>query len=274
MSAERLMVPCEAPGVPVPLDHDESALAELPGLASLLRDWRARAGRRLGLGKPLPQMTVATTLGMSERWYRDLERGGSARFDPRLLGRLADVLLLDADERASLYLYAMGGTPAVGPYAPEDLSSLQELVDRQMPQPAYLADHAWNVVGFNSAAAAWFPWVARPGANFVRWLLTDPEARAQMADWTRQARMTLAMIRFAMAGYPGDEQLVALLTEVLRDPVCRRLWAGRACVVANRDGDRFSLHLPHVRPEPVEVVAQVLSPGGRPDLRFVVLARP
>ncbi|GAA2803633.1 helix-turn-helix domain-containing protein [Kitasatospora sp. CM 4170] len=268
------MVLREALHVPIPLDHEESATAELPGLASLLRDWRNRAGQRLGLGKPLPQMTVATRLGMSERWYRDLERGGTARFDPRVLALLADVLLLDADERATLYLYAMGGTPSAGPERPEDLRSLQELVDRQMPRPAYLSDRAWNIVGHNAAAAEWFPWMSRPGANFVRWALTDPEAREQVHDWNWEARMTLAMIRFALARYPGDETLVALLTEVLRDPVCRRLWAGRACVVANRDGGRFRLRLPHVSAEPVEAIAQVLSPGGRPDLHFVVLARP
>ncbi|MGV9265975.1 helix-turn-helix transcriptional regulator [Kitasatospora sp. NPDC003701] len=268
------MVLREALSIPIPLDHEESTTAELPGLASLLRDWRGRAGLRMGLAKPLPQMVVATRLGMSERWYRDLERGGTARFDPRLLALLADVLLLDADERATLYLYAMGGTPSAGPARPEDLHPLQELVDRQMPRPAFLADRAWTIVGHNRAAAEWFPWMRHPGANFARWVLTAPEAREQVADWTWQARMTLAMIRFALARYPGDEAVVALLTDVLRDPLCRRLWAGRACVVANRDGDRFGLRLPHLSSEPIETVAQVLTPGGRPDLSFVVLGPP
>ncbi|QHV89249.1 hypothetical protein C3K23_30480 [Streptomyces sp. 604F] len=47
---------------------------------------------------------------MGERWYRDLERGTLPRLDPRVLDPLADVLLLDADERATLHLHACGGT--------------------------------------------------------------------------------------------------------------------------------------------------------------------
>ncbi|MHC8564420.1 hypothetical protein ACW23B_29015 [Streptomyces albidoflavus] len=41
---------------------------------------------------------------------RDLERGTLPRLDPRVLDPLADVLLLDADERATLHRHACGGT--------------------------------------------------------------------------------------------------------------------------------------------------------------------
>jgi hypothetical protein len=72
----------------VDLSPAEPIAEELPGLAGLLRGWRARVGRRLDLGKALPQVEVATRVGMSERWYRDLECGGIPRLDTRVLGRL------------------------------------------------------------------------------------------------------------------------------------------------------------------------------------------
>ncbi|MFE6227156.1 helix-turn-helix transcriptional regulator [Microtetraspora glauca] len=247
---------------------------EVVGLAVLLRSWRGRAGERRGLGGPLPQTEVAGEIGMSERWYRDLERGAIPRLDPRVLARLADVLGLDADERAALHFHVFGGTPyAPRPDAgdPTVLPALQQQVDRQLPRPAYVTDTRWDIVTYNRAMAEWFPWVLAPDANLIRWGLTTQEAREQMVDWPRHAYVYLAMIRFAMAERPGEPGLSALLREVLQDPVCRRLWEERTCIVGNRDGHRFRLRLPHVSSGTVDVQTQVLLPAGHPGLRFVVL---
>ncbi len=258
--------PGQDPGGPDPVD--------VAGLAALLRSWRARAGQRRGLGAPLPQVEVAADIGMSERWYRDLERGTIPRLDPRVLSRLADILGLDADERAALHFHAFGGTPyATRPHAehPDDLPALQQLVDRQMPRPAYVTDTRWDIVAYNRAMAEWFPWVLAQDANLIRWGLTTQEAREQLVDWTRHAYIYLAMIRFAMAERPDEPGLSELLHEILQDPTCRRLWGERTCIVGNRDGHRFRLHLPHIAPVVIDVVTQVLLPAGHPGLRFVVL---
>ncbi|MGW4377415.1 helix-turn-helix transcriptional regulator [Streptomyces albidoflavus] len=252
-----------------------------PGLAFLLRGWRGRAGGTLGLGKPLPQVEVAGAVRMSERWYRDLERGTLPRLDPRVLDPLADVLLLDADERATLYLHACGGTPyTAGPTttggpgraaAHDERGVLQELADRQQPWAACVTDLRWNVLTRNAVFTTWFPWAAAPEANLLRWALTSEEARTHLVDWDRHAPSLLAMIRFALAEHPGDTGLLALLAEVLRVPECRRLWGERVCTVAHHDGHRFTLHLPHVAAEPFDVHTQVLLPAGRQGTRFIVL---
>ncbi|MGW9434602.1 helix-turn-helix transcriptional regulator [Streptomyces sp. NPDC055607] len=260
------LTPGQGPGGPAP--------ADVAGLAVLLRSWRVRAGQRRGLGAPLPQSEVADDIGMSVRWYRDLERGTTPRLDPRVLSRLADVLGLDVDERAALHFHAFGGTPyAPRPHAgdPAGLPALQQQVDRQLPRPAYVTDTRWDIVAYNSAMAEWFPWVLARDANLIRWGLTTQEAREQLVDWPRHAYIYLAMIRFAMAERPDEPGLSALLREVLQDPTCRRLWEERTCIVGNRDGHRFRLSLPHVSPGTIDVVTQVLLPAGQPGLRFVVL---
>ncbi|MFJ9817947.1 helix-turn-helix transcriptional regulator [Streptomyces sp. NPDC101151] len=257
---------------------DRTGLGQLPdegvGLAVLLRAWRARAGRNLGLGKPLPQVEVAAEVGMSERWYRDLERGATPRLDARTLTGLADALRLCADERATLFLYAAGGEPlaAVSPGEGVDLAPLRRLLRLQPAQPAYLTDNAWNVLDHNEAMAEWFPWVRVPGANLIRWGLTDPEAREQMADWPRHGRAYLAMLRYAMAQYPGHPELVEILRTALADPECRRIWDDGPVIIANRDGHTFRLRIPRFAPHTVDVVAQVLHPVGCPGLRLTFIS--
>jgi transcriptional regulator with XRE-family HTH domain len=140
----------------MPRDHatDQTRLSPPPaeelGLAVLLRAWRARAGHRLGRGRPLPQVEVAAEVGMSERWYRDLERGATPRLDARTLTALAGALRLCADERATLFLFAAGGEPfpAVSPADGADLTPLRRLLDLQPAQPAYLTDNAVSLCGF------------------------------------------------------------------------------------------------------------------------------
>ncbi|MEV7240517.1 MULTISPECIES: helix-turn-helix transcriptional regulator [unclassified Streptomyces] len=251
-----------------PLPDDEV------GLAVLLRAWRARAGRNLGLGKPLSQVEVATEVGMSERWYRDLERGATPRLDARTLTALADALRLCPDERATLFLYAASGDPfpAVSPVDAVDLTPLRRLLDLQPTQPAYLTDNAWNILAHNAAMAEWFPWVRQPGANLIRWGLTDPEAREQLTDWPRHARAYLAMLRYAMAQYPGNPELAGILRTALADPECRRIWDDGPVIIAHRDGHTFRLNIPRFAPRTVDVVTQVLNPVGYPGLRLTFVS--
>ncbi|MBC2876509.1 MULTISPECIES: helix-turn-helix transcriptional regulator [Streptomyces] len=243
------------------------------GLAVLLRAWRARVGLRQGLGRPLPQVDVAARIGMSERWYRDLERGATPRMDARTLAALSDALRLCADERAALFLHAAGGElfPAVSP-ADADLAPLRRLLDQRPECPAYLTDNAWNVLAHNEAMAEWFPWVRRPGANLIRWGLLSPEARERLADWPRHGRAYLAMLRYAMAQYPAHPELAELLRTALADPACRRIWDDGPVVVAHRDGHTFRLSgVPRFAPRTVDVVARVLHPVGCPGFRLTFL---
>jgi PAS domain-containing protein len=207
---------------------------------------------------------------MSERWYRDLERDTITRLDAGVLSRLTDILGLDADERAALYFHAFGGTPYAS-RSHTDLPALQQLADRQLPRPAYVTDTRWDIIACNSAMAEWFPWVRDESANLIRWGLTTQEAREQLVDWPQHAYTFLAMIRYSRAEHPDEPGLAALSQEVLQDPVCRRMWAERTCIVGNRDGHRFRLRLPHIAPVDIDVKAQVLLPAQQPGLRFVIL---
>ncbi|MFF5809215.1 helix-turn-helix transcriptional regulator [Streptomyces sp. NPDC012746] len=250
------------------------ALNELIGLAGLLRVWRAAAGTKLRRSKPLSQAEVAARAGMTERWYGELERGASPRLKRAKIDQLAEALLLDEDQRETLYLYTDGASPprAVTPpgHTP-GLHPLQLLLDHQMPRPAYLSDVAWNIVGFNRAMAQWFPWVLEPRANLMRWALLHPDAREQYVGWEDHARIYLAMLRMALVRHDRLPELTALLNEVLADSACRRIWENKPELVSNRDGHVFRLHISRFDHQDIEVVSQVLYPAAFQDLRFVAI---
>ncbi|MEU8773275.1 hypothetical protein [Streptomyces sp. NPDC048606] len=155
--------------------------------------------------------------------------------------------------------------------AAENQLALLQVVTAQTQFPAYLTDACWNIVGYNTLMSTWFPWVLEPGANLMRWALTDPSAREQMLDWGRHAEVYLAMVRFALATGTHKESFDQLLDQVLRDPECARIWARGPKVIAFRHGHRYRLSLPHVSPEPITVNSQVLLPAYQHGLRCVML---
>lgn len=268
------MVKSDEPGIPVFTQSEPTEFQlEFADLPALLRAWRAEAGAKLGRAKALPQKEVAYRMGVSERWYRALESGAQVPLTLDTLTRLADALVLGPDERTALYWYRLTEVTDEDQTQHDDgrLTRLKEFVDAQTVFPAYLIDHAWNVMAYNTLMAEWFPWVREPRANLLRWVLENPESREQIVEWKQQASLYLAQLRFALVRRPDDPTLKQSLTSVLGDPVCQELWDTGPRIIAFRQGGRFRLTLPHVSQTELVVTAQVLLPAYRPGARLVAL---
>jgi transcriptional regulator with XRE-family HTH domain len=236
------------------------------GFGALLRRWRKDAR--------VTQARAAKALEMGERTYRKIERGA---IPPRLTRvqceSLATLLALDRDERHALVLYNIGSNlvPPSGAGQPELQQALRLLIDRQMPSPAYLCDQYWNILGFNTAMAEWWPWVMEPGANLIRWALTAAEARTQFQDWDQHASAYVKMLKFAQATKSDDTELRRLIDEVKKDVDARHVWETEHDMGETRDGHVFRMNVPALHWETVEVVSHVLYPASMPDCRFVVI---
>lgn len=101
-------------------------------------------------GGGLTQKQTAVLLGLSERRYREFERGGVVHPDPRLLDRVARLLQMGAAERAILHRLASRDLPHPRTSVDLDISKLQSLVDA-MQYPAVVTDLAWDYLAWNSA---------------------------------------------------------------------------------------------------------------------------
>ncbi|MGW1280205.1 helix-turn-helix transcriptional regulator [Streptomyces tsukubensis] len=248
---------------------------QLLGHPGLLRAWRAVAGEKLGLGRPLWQAEVATAIGRSRGWYQNLENGARPKIDKTVLDSLAKVLLLGRDEHQALVLALMDGALTTIPDSFGNATvrrDLQMMLDQQLPNPAYLTDRVWNIIGYNAAMAALWPWVTRPGANLIRWAMLSDEARFQYVDWQHHATEYIKLLRFASTRYPHDADLSKLITDVKADPLCGRLWdTDIAAVSESRDGHLFQMLLPSMSNQPIEVISHVLFPAALPGARAVII---
>ncbi|MFJ4123791.1 helix-turn-helix domain-containing protein [[Kitasatospora] papulosa] len=254
-------------------------------LPELLRAWRRRANpRRIpGLvsagrrGDGLTQRDVARLTGVSERWYRELERGNEAQYSSDFLDRISSVLGLSPAERRALYLRAVGRPPALA-VVPEvdgaaevDEFLLQRFLDGQTPNPAFATDLAWNVIGYNGPLVDWFPWVTCR-ANQMRWALLDPEAREQLVNWEQDwARPFLGQIRYERAHHPENEALRQLERDILvESPTAREVWERRE-MAEHSHGDFRRLRLPYHQGREVAIRIVALRPMRSDHLRVVVL---
>lgn len=226
----------------------------------------------------MSQAVVAARCGMTDRWYRDLEKGYLPRPDREVIGRLADALLLEPDQRLTLFLYTIGANPPAGVTAAPEYNSpehraIQLVLDQQDPRPAYVSDSDWNIVAFNRAMGEWWPWVTEPGANLMHWGLINRESREQMVSWDSHARVYLSMIRLELARNRAGSVLPAILAKALEDPLVRSYWDEDTTVLANRDGHHFRLKLPRFEQE-VDLISQVFVPARFDNLRLVLLTWP
>ncbi|SCK62350.1 hypothetical protein YW7DRAFT_06589 [Streptomyces sp. AmelKG-E11A] len=148
-----------------------------------------------------------------------------------------------------------------------------DLLVASQSAPAVVYDTAYTVVSYSRAAAALWPGLLEPGANLMRWLLLDRDARTQVHDWHRQAsEIGVQQLRYALIHRGADDpRIPALIDEVCADPDIRTIWNVSTRVRKSADGASLRLSLPALGWEPITAIAHVLSPSAGPDHRVLMV---
>jgi transcriptional regulator with XRE-family HTH domain len=210
-------------------------------LADFLRSRRARvmpadvglptSMRRRAAG--LRREEVAVLAGLSPTWYTYLEQGRDINPSAEVLDSLARVLGLSEDERRYLHRLAHGH---VRPRPLADAATAEEIV-RQLvltaadsPNPVYAANIYGDLIAWNQAATSYYTDFGRPPEgrrNMIHWLLTAPEAKERLADWSEDARDVVARWRAVTTLIDDDSRLQALVSELRqRSPDFGPWWDG------------------------------------------------
>ncbi len=195
-------------------------------LGIYLKDCRARLDpESLGYSNArrrtpgLRREEVAQRANISATWYTWLEQGRGGAPSRQVLNRVAQSLLMTEPEREHLFMLAFGHPPEVVYSTPEGVTPrLQRLLDTLTFSPAFIRTATWDVLAWNSAAAALltdYSLLPADQRNILRLMFCNPATRAKQDDWQ-------AVARFIVAGFRADATRAGAAAEVieLADELC------------------------------------------------------
>lgn len=198
---------------------------------------------------------LAQLAGISINYYIRLEQGQSTNASDAVIESLARALRLDDAEREHLFALARhrpthrrratrAETPGAGP-----LQLLQSMPD----VPAALLGRrndilAWNDLGHALLAGhldARAPEDPRARPNHLRLLFLDPHTRELYRDWSEEAAVAVASLRYTAAQFPQDRLLAELIGELsMHSPEFAKLWAKHDVRLCSSGTKRF--HHPEI----------------------------
>jgi transcriptional regulator with XRE-family HTH domain len=243
--------------------HRERITPETVGLPA--------GGRRRTPG--LRREELAQLCDVSPTWLTWLEQGRDVSASGNLLARLAEVLQLNAAERAYLFSLAERLDPQHAHNAAEPAQPLQAMVDA-IAAPAYILDRQWDAVAWNADALALFGgWLdvatdAPQRPNLLRFMFRSAAARGLIVDWDERAGRLVAEFRADIGNHAGQPAIAALIAELAQDSAeFQALWTLQD--VVGRDGGlrRFQ----HPRMGELGFTQATLHLAQRHDLKLVML---
>ncbi len=224
----------------------------------------------------ITQEETAKLAGVSKRWYGNLETGKPRNYSDAFLYAIRRILDLDLSEWDAVYRITRGQAP------PVDLGcgtssalpdAIRTFVQDIKPWGAYLSDHRWDVLAYNEQLVDDYPWILH-GANVMEWILTYPEARAQLINWeTEWAMPMLAQLRLHAEQWSNDARLKEVIETVLTDPVARRLWdSPNLPTLTHPPADTTRrLYLPRQGRTEFNVILLPMAPLDLPHCRFMAV---
>lgn len=199
-------------------------------------------GRRRTPGWRREELAEAAGVGLT--WITWLEQGRDVSASPAALARLADALLLNPAERASLFDLA-GRRDPTDPTEPQlDLPASVLVLPALLQVPAYLLDHLWTARAWNAAATQLFTgWLDKEcQRNLLRFVFLSPEAQTLIADWPERAQRLVAEFRADFSRRPRDAAMQTLIDELSSSSVLfATLW--REQTVLYREGGERKFQL-------------------------------
>ncbi|CAG9298101.1 helix-turn-helix transcriptional regulator [Celerinatantimonas diazotrophica] len=173
---------------------------------------------------------LAEAAGLSTNWLTRLEQGRSHTASVSVLARLAQVLQLNAAERATLFELA----GKYDPYPDQQNAPLQPIdeailkLPEQFNGPCYLLDSYWNALSWNAKAAQLFiGWLDQPHGdrNLLRYTFLNPAAQMLIPNWSARAQRLVAEFRPEYAHHSDTEKMVLFVQQLVsQSPQFSSLW--------------------------------------------------
>ena len=214
---------------------------------------------------------LAARAGIGATWVTWIEQGRAVRPSSATFARLADALELGPAERAYLFTLAARHDPAdpFGPAGPGAPAAIAAVV-AALPYPAYGLDPAWDVVAANDAARRLFVGLfdGRDVPNLLRYVFTDPAAKALLPDYEARCARVMAEFRRDYGRGMHDPRVRGVVEwAIANSPLFAQAWA-RQSVIGREGGPR---RFDHPHDGALYFVQHVLADVDRGDFRLIAL---
>jgi transcriptional regulator with XRE-family HTH domain len=253
-------------------------MTDANSLGNYLKDRRAKLDPT-AFGFPLKRRRtpglrreeVAQRANVSATWYTWLEQGRGGAPSADVLDRIARAMMLTDVEREHLFLLGLGRPPEARYHAPEGISPrLQRVLDTLEYSPAFVRTATWDVIAWNSAAAAVltdYSTLPDGQRNVLRMMFRDSRVRAAQSNWQSVARYVVASFRADVARAGAARNVQSLVDELCAtSPEFAAMWRDND-VQGHGDSVKV-LHHPVAGPLSMEFSAFAVD--GRPDLNMVI----
>jgi transcriptional regulator with XRE-family HTH domain len=187
-----------------------------------------RSGRRRTPGLRREEVAELANVGVS--WYTLLEQGRDIHPSSEVLQSIAGALHLTQDERHHLFVLA-NQQHLVDTYVSNEQVSpaLHRVLDALNPIPAYIIDHAWNYLAWNTAAdhVLLLSKSVPPYDYNALWrIFANPVSRyLYIPEWEQVAQRILAEFRADSARYANEEWFKRLIADLQHmSPEFRAWW--------------------------------------------------
>jgi transcriptional regulator with XRE-family HTH domain len=167
--------------------------------------------------KGLRREEVADLAGVSNIWYTWLEQGRDIRPSSQVLESLGKALRLNRHELLHLYTLAEHRPPDELKPEIRIEPSLQRMLDKLEPFPAFITGPRWDVLAWNKAACELFGDFNQMDTlerNSLWRMFVRPDYPDSLPNWPQVAKGLLAQFRSSYGRHIGDpwfEELVELL---------------------------------------------------------------
>jgi transcriptional regulator with XRE-family HTH domain len=204
-------------------------------------------GRRRTPG--LRREELATLAGVSIDYLVRLEQGRDTNPSPAVLASLAAALQLTDEERGHLGMLAARAhsaelCPAQSPPVTSVPATVQSLLDRLDPTPAFVLGPTNDVLAWNHAWAALVePLGLLDGTppNMTRFVFLDDRSRRAYPDWMSAADEQVRQLRAAGTYWNGEAGYQALVADLSGVEEFDRRWAAHP-IAAKRRGTKRLQH--------------------------------
>lgn len=246
-------------------------------LGSFLKDRRARIDP-VAFGYPMARRRtpglrreeVAQRADVSATWYTWLEQGRNGAPSSAVLERLANALQLTVSEREHLHLIAGRQPRRDHPHAaPEVTPRMQRMLDSLTLSPAIIKTSAWDIVGWNIAAARVLTDYAdlRPEERNVVRLIFGKSSDTRNEYWNSQARLVVASLRLQTTRTGSSVVAHALVADMCRSSSdFDRMW-NENDVASYGEGTKY---VDHPVAGPIVLEFETFAVDAQPDLSMVI----